>query len=267
MPRGHRDDREDPRASPSAAPWDPACARFVLVGPQFGGNVGAVARALANLGFERLDLVAPECDPLGPDARRMAVGAAGVLEAAGLHADLDAALEGARAVVGTSRRVGKARRPHFRLDELVPELPRLAEGGGLAFVFGREYAGLTDAELDRCTHLVHLVACDAQPSYNLAQAVLLVAYAFRLALLGPRRAEPSPSLADHATREAGFAHLEAALRAIDFLHEDTAEGMMRRLRRMLSRAGLSAGDVKILRGISRQILWLARTRGSGDGEA
>jgi tRNA C32,U32 (ribose-2'-O)-methylase TrmJ len=48
------------------------------------------------------------------------------------------------------------------------------------------------------------------------------------------------------------------LLAIGFLKLGQLEGMMRRLRRILSRAELTAGDVDVVRGIARQILWLAR---------
>jgi TrmH family RNA methyltransferase len=240
---------------------DLARVRFVLVGPQSGGNVGGAARALANLGFSRLDVVAPECDVRGEEARRMAVGAAGLLADARVHAGLDEALDGAGAVIGTTRREGKQRRPHYRLDALAPQLSRLAAKGELAFVFGREDSGLTDAELDRCTHLVHFVSSDALPSYNLAQSVLLVAYTLRLSVPGAAPAPVEEPLADHASREAALRHLEAALLAIGFLQEDTADGMMRRVRRILGRADLSPGDVQVVRGVARQVLWLARAAG------
>ncbi len=238
-----------------------ASARFVLVGPQSGGNVGAAARALANLGFSRLDVVAPECDVRGEEARRMAVGAAGLLDAARVHADLDGALDGAGAVIGTTRRGGRQHRPHYRLDALAPEFPGLLARGELAFVFGREDSGLTDAELDRCTHLVHFLSSEALPSFNLGQSVLLVAYTLRLALPFAPPGPPEEPLAGHASREAALRHLEAALLAIGFLHEDTADGMMRRIRRILGRAELTPGDVQVVRGIARQVLWLARTAG------
>jgi TrmH family RNA methyltransferase len=230
--------------------------RFVLVEPQSPGNVGASARALRNLGFRRLDLVAPACQHRGQEATRMAVDGVDVLLGAGVHATLDAALEGAATVIGTSRRVGKQRRPHYRLDEIAPDLPRMAAAGEVAFLFGREASGLEDAELDRCTHLVHLLADEAYPSFNLAQAVLLAAYETRKALAGAPPAALE-TLADHESRESMYAHLEEALRAIGFLHDPTSEGMMRRLRRILGRAELTPGDVQVVRGIARQILWLA----------
>ncbi len=234
--------------------------RFILVEPQSGGNVGAAARALKNLGFDRLDLVAPTCDPRGEEARKMAVDASDVLLSARVHDGLDSALEGAGAVVGTSRRKGKQRRPNWRIDELADSLTALATAGEVAILFGRETYGLTDEELDRCTHLAHFVASDLYPSFNLAQAVLLVAYEIRLALAGAAPDAVGP-LADHSSREAMYAHLEAALRATGFVQEETAGGMMRRIRRILGRASLTPGDVRVLRGIARQTLWVARRAG------
>jgi tRNA/rRNA methyltransferase len=238
-----------------------AGVRFVLVEPSHPGNVGAAARALKNLGFSRLELADPRCDPDSPEAVRMAVDAADVLAAARVHDGLDAALAGASTVVGTSRRTGKQRHPHWRLDALAPELGRLAGAGELAFVFGREAHGLSDEELDRCTHLVHFASGDAYPSFNLAQSVLIAAYEMRLALVGEAQEDAVGPVAGHDLREPMFRHLEAALRSVGFLTEETSESMMRKLRRLLGRAEMTPDDVRIVRGIARQVLWAATRAG------
>jgi epoxyqueuosine reductase len=151
---------------PSSGPPSPDHAIFVLVEPQFGGNVGASARALKNLGFGRMRLVRPACDPGGEEARRMAVDAEDVLAAAEVYDDLDRALGRAATVVGLTRRAGKHRHPHYRIDAVADELATLAESAEIAFLFGREDHGLSDADLDRATHLVRLPASDAYPSFN-----------------------------------------------------------------------------------------------------
>jgi TrmH family RNA methyltransferase len=238
-----------------------AAIRFVFVEPRYGGNVGAAARALKNFGFRRLDVVAPREGVDHEEAVRMAVDAADVLAAARTHATLDDALDGAAAVVGTSRRMGKQRQPHHRLDELAPVIAGLAFRGEVALVFGREDHGLSDADLDRCTHLVYVPTAEEYPALNVAQTIAIVAYEIRGALDAAQPPAPGPedgTLVDHAGREAMYAHLEQALLAIGFLKVGQLEGMMRRLRRILSRAELSAGDVDVVRGISRQILWLAK---------
>lgn len=235
--------------------------RFVFVEPRYGGNVGAAARVLKNFGFGRLDLVDPREGADHEEAVRMAVDAADLLGAARTHETLDQALDGAATVVGTSRRMGKHRQPHHRLDALTPLLPGLAARGELALVFGREDHGLSDADLDRCTHLVYVPTSAAYPALNVAQTIAIVAYELRTALDAAAPEAPDPddeALVDHAGREAMYAHLEEALLAIGFLKLGQLEGMMRRLRRILSRAELTAGDVDVVRGISRQILWLAK---------
>ena len=128
--------------------FDPRCVSFVLVQPRSAGNVGSAARALKNLGFSRLVVVDPGCDPRDREARKMAVDAVDVLAGLTVHDRLDDALGGAGTVVGTSRRTGKHRRPHYSLDAFSTEMAALASSGELALVFGREDHGLSDAELD-----------------------------------------------------------------------------------------------------------------------
>ena len=245
----------------------PHAIRFVFVEPRYGGNVGSAARVLKNFGFDRLDVVAPREGTDHEEAVRMAVDAADVLAAARTHATLDDALDGAATVVGTSRRMGKHRQPHHRLDALAPVIAGLAARGEVALVFGREDHGLSDADLDRCTHLVYVPTAEAYPALNVAQTIAIAAYEVRNALEAALAPMPGAdfgpefegeTLVDHAAREAMYAHLEEALLAIGFLKLGQLEGMMRRLRRILSRAELTSGDVDVVRGIARQILWLSR---------
>jgi TrmH family RNA methyltransferase len=235
--------------------------RFVLVAPRYGGNVGAAARVLKNFGFARLSVVDPREGTDHEEAIRMAVDAADILAAATTHPTLDEALSTTGTVVGTSRRMGKHRQPHHRLDELAPLIAGLASRGEVAILFGREDHGLADTDLDRCTHLAYVPTSEAYPALNVAQTVAIAAYEVRRALDAGPAPPPDPddeALADHAGREAMYAHLEEALLAIGFLKLGQLEGMMRRLRRILSRAELTAGDTDVVRGIARQILWLAR---------
>ena len=243
----------------------PTTLRFVLVEPQSAGNVGAAARALKNLGLSRLYLVRPQCDPRGRQARTMAREAEDLLEEAWIGDDLDRALGGVLSVIGSSRRTGKYRRPHHRLDLFADELAALTAAGELALVFGREDRGLTDDELDRCTHLVYLPAAADFPSFNLAQAVLLVAYEVCRAFPAARPLEEPP--ADHAAREALYEHLERALLAIGFLRGEGVVATMRRLRRLFGKAALTADEVRLLHGVAHQALWAAGGAAGGHSAA
>jgi len=253
---------------PAALPaeFDPRGTRFVLVEPQSSGNVGSAARALKNLGFSRLILVRPACDPQATEATRMAVDARDLLRRALVVDDLDAALRGVRTTVGLSRRKGRRRRPHHRLDEFSAAMADLARAGEIAFVFGREDHGLSDLALDRCTHLAHFPSSDAYPSFNLAQSVLLVAYELRRATIEPGSAELIDPPAAHGEREAFFEHLEQAFRMIGYVQADTAVSILRHWRRLLGRAAITSEEVQLLRGLARQIQWAAGQAGlAADG--
>jgi tRNA/rRNA methyltransferase len=193
--------------------------RIVLVRPRNPENLGAVARAMRN--FELTDWAIVE---LGTHdfatARRVAVHAEELLDRPRLCATLDEAVADCAWVVGTSARKvrGKQRlRPEEVGQEAMARRP-----GRTAVVFGEERSGLTAAELDRCHDLSAIPTGSAQPSLNLAQAVLLYAWEMRRAerhgVERPEAAGPGP---DHggapgrrtaSATDAQLQAVEAALR-------------------------------------------------------
>lgn len=62
-------------------------------------------------------------------------------------------------------------------------LEHIQQGGEVALVFGREYAGLTNEELQRCQFHVHIPANPEFSSLNLATAVQVLVYEVRMAWL------------------------------------------------------------------------------------
>jgi TrmH family RNA methyltransferase len=242
---------------PRPAPQD--ALRFVLVRPGSSGNVGAAARALKNTGFSSLWLVEPR-DLEGREAERLAHGAGDVLRGARRVGTLAEALAGCRWVVGTTRRVGRRRAPAWSPRALAAAVHREPRRRPLALVFGPEEDGLGAAELRLCHDLVRIPAAPAQPSYNLAQAVLVLAY--EIHVHGREEAGlEAPAAGPEATveqLEAMYEHLEAMLLQVGFLRRDTAPARMLALRRILGRARLRPGDVRLVRGICRQVDWAVR---------
>jgi len=240
----------------------------VLVRPRRGGNVGAVARAMKNMGLRDLVLVAPRAR-LGASARHMAVHAEDVLRGCRAVATLDEALADVALAVGTiGREIASTRRIETP-RAFAATMRAAARTGCVALVFGPEDHGLSNAELDRCQALLRIPADPAYGSLNLAQAVLLCAYEIHLAAeiepASPKRkatrrgkerdAEARP--ATGAEREALFEHLEEALARIGFLQKQNPAHIMRDVRALLGRAGLTQRDVRVWRGIARQVLWSA----------
>ena len=81
---------------------------FVLIGPTEPGNIGAAARAIKNMGFRRLELVAP-VPYLTGEARAMACQAKDVLERAKIYRTFRSAIARKSLIVGTTRRLGSRR--------------------------------------------------------------------------------------------------------------------------------------------------------------
>lgn len=234
----------------SSSPLTPA---VVLVRPQEDGNIGSTARAMANMGLDELVLVAP-VTPLGRAARAFAVGAGEILDTARIVSSLDEALEPYSRVVGTtSARARELQTPLLRPSGLAVELSEEAADATTALVFGRESSGLNNEELARCSYWVQVPCSARQPTLNLAQAVLIVAYELYL-----RRLEPDEENADKTTPatsgeiEGLFSQLVPLLTKIGFARDTTFASVLRELRRMAANAGPTSREVTLLRGICRR---------------
>ena len=120
----------------------------------------------------------------------------------------------------------------------------------MSIVFGRESSGLSNEELDLCTHLVHIPTNPAYSSLNVAMAVQVLSYELMLAAAPAAAAvEQEAAVASNAEMEGLFAHLEQALDEIGFIDARRSEKLMRRLRRLFHRAAPASDEVNIMRGI------------------
>lgn len=241
----------------------PARIRFVLVGTQHPGNIGAAARAMKTMGLSRLVLVAPE-KPLDEDAFRRSAGAEDVLGDAPVFATLAEAVADCRLVLGCT-----ARSRRVQLEELLPEVAgqravaRAAEPAEVAFVFGRERTGLSNDELQLCHAAVHIPSDPEFSSLNLAAAVQVLAYEVRMAELEGVQSAPvelghGEAPASHAQLEGLFGQLDDTLEQIDFHKGRAPESAMRKLRRLFMKAELSEQEVRLLRGILSDAQRMAR---------
>jgi len=239
--------------------------RIVLVATSHPGNIGAAARAMHTMGLARLALVAPRQFP-HPDAEALAASGAGILGAASVHADLDAALAGATLAIGFSARPREFAGAALSARAAAAEAVRLAETGEVALVFGGEMSGLSNAELARCQIVATIPAVPGRASLNLGAAVQVASYELFLAAHGddvwsaPRFA---PATQDEIERL--FAHGERTLAAMRFLDPKRPKRLLPRLRRLFARARLEHEEVNILRGILARIdQFVARAEASGD---
>lgn len=231
--------------------------RIVLVNTTHPGNIGGVARAMKNMNFDELHLVAPKKFPhVNADAR--ASGATDLLENAVVHETLEEAIADCQIVVGTSARGRHIPWPVVDPRELASIVGPLSAEKKVAVVFGREDRGLTNEELHLCHYHVHIPSNPDFSSLNLAAAVQVITYELRMAeLYADQNEEVKPQwgtdwdidLADSADLERLFAHMEETLVDIDFLDPENPRQLMPRLRRLYLRALPDKVEVNVLRGI------------------
>jgi len=238
-----------------------ASTSIVLIEPSLPENVGAVARAMRNMGFARLRLVLPQGAPahLSDPARRMSAGSELILEEAAVYSSIQAGLSDLQLTVGCTARQGKARPSLVDPRSLPSYLESYPEETKLGLVFGREDRGLTNQELDLCNVVLTIPTAPENPSLNLAQAVLVVCYEIRMAHRGSSgTSRGSGTLATAEELEGLFQHARSVLLRVGFLDLQNPERMLRVLRRILGRARPNSREVKVLRGVLRQIDWHAK---------
>lgn len=184
--------------------------RVVLLRPRNPENLGAVARAMRNFGIEEWAVVSLGTHDFA-SARRVAVHAEDLLDRPLVVRTLDEAVADCAWVVGTSSRRVRGKR---RLDpaEVAREAVRRAPEGRTALVFGDERSGLTNAEIGRCHDLSAIPASEAQPSLNLAQAVVVYAHELRRAQREARAAPRPGGRPPPGATDAELGRLEEALR-------------------------------------------------------
>lgn len=235
---------------PPPLPTDTDLPAVILVRPQEEGNIGSVARAMANMGLHRLILVEP-APTLGGTARGFGVGGWPVLDACERYPSFDDAVHSFHRLVGTAS--ARSRSPKRALPIAPRDLPDVlagdAPGTATALIFGCESSGLRNDELERCHPVVTVPCAPQQPTLNLAQAVLLMAYELHLARLGEgAAAEPaSRELATVAEVDGMMEGVADTLRRIGFDQDVIHGGLVRELGRVASRAELSGREARLVR--------------------
>ena len=230
--------------------------RIVMVNPLYGGNVGSVCRAMANMGLSDLAIVAPGRLDMD-EARMMCCSATRILDSRRTFGSLEQAVADCGLVMGATARPGLYRSHAQSPRELAPRILAASLSSKVALVFGREDNGLTNEELAVCTQIIRIPSETEYKSLNVSHAVMICCYELYVAsgqYVPPvERSEEAPSL----VREQMFALWRETLLKLGFMKEDKALHMMLGLRRVLSRGKLTRNDIKIMMGIARQAMWAA----------
>ena len=225
---------------------------FVLIETMESGNIGASARALKNLGFSRLELVSPGKFP-SEEAGWFAHGAGDILNRTRLHSELTSALSGKSVVIGTTQRPGKKRGLVYPVRDAAERIRSLSKHNRIALLFGREDRGLTNEETAACSFMIRIPASSEHPSFNLAQAVLLIAYELSY---GDHSVAPTPAVINSEEFSSLFERLRATMKMAGYKAKgirDNEDQVMNHLKRLIARSGITEREARMLHGIISQM--------------
>ncbi len=234
--------------------------RVVLVRPHYAGNLGSVARVMANFGLSELVLVDPVANRQTIEAVMMATHGLHILNGARTVDTIAEAVADCGLVLSTSGEVGGLARkgywgtPAEQLPRLLDTLPQAP----CAVVFGPEPHGLTLEEITACHGMMFIPSAPGHESLNLAQAVAVVLYELhKLSLTREVKDQPPEPPATFESQERMFAHLKESLAATRFLWDFRSDGIFHVLRTVIARGQPTMKELKVFHGLAGQLLYIA----------
>ena len=224
--------------------------KVVLVGTTHPGNIGATARAMKNMGIVNMALVEPKEFP-SDIATYRSKAAKDVLENAEVFDTLKMAISDCELVIGTSARERKVPWPILNPKDASQEVSRRSLNNKVAVVFGREDRGLTNEELGLCNLHVHIPTDPEYSSLNLSQAVQIMVYEIRSAILENEGNDGNwdVEFADNDQTERLISHMDELMQEVDFYEIDNPRKLLLRVRRFFKRSRLDVMEVNIFRGL------------------
>lgn len=243
------------------------CPVIILVRPQLGENIGAVARAMGNFGFQKLRLVAPRDG--WPNTRALEVASDGkpIVEAAKVFPDLMAAMRDVHtAYAATARPRDMVKRVMTPEAAMQKASAQALAGHKVAFVFGPERTGLENEEIVLCDTIVTIPTDAKNSSLNLAQSAVVLMYEWFRGSESKKSFSlpPDPRSLTPATKKDWkelFAQLDAYLEDVNYYRTAHKKRVMwQNMQNMLLRGAWSEQEVRTFRGMLR-ILYEGRKAG------
>ena len=240
--------------------------RIIMMNTSHPGNIGAVARAMKNMGLTDLWLVSPKSFP-DIVAERRASGAKDILANATVVDTFDDAISTCVSVIGASARGRKIPWPVMNPRDCAEKVREIAVSSSdnktVAIVFGQEDRGLSNDELQRCNYHVHIPTNPDYSSLNVAMALQVVAYELRMDyLLYSGLGDISETTSTLSSKDNGWdedaatinevegliQHLEEVMTNVDFFDPENPRQLIPRLRRLYQRSSMDKIEVNIVRG-------------------
>ncbi len=230
---------------------------IILVRPQLGENIGTAARAMLNCGLMDMRIVAPRDGWPNVKALNAAAGADAVIGRVRLYDTVAEAVGELDLVYATTARGREMVKPVVT-PRIAAENLRAKSRAKAGILFGPERSGLNNDDVSLADAIIEVPLNPAFSSLNLAQAVLILSYEWRIAG-GETEAQQTLAASQNTTATKSeitnfFNMLEDELKKRDFYPTPAMQPKMaRNMRNMFQRIQLSQQDVQSLFGIFKAL--------------
>ncbi len=226
---------------------------IILLKPEKIRNIGQTARAMKNFGFTKMRIISPPAGNMR-EAYENAVNAGDILDNREIFGSIEDATKDLNLIIGTTSRSQEYPLAPWELADIILAGPDLRYG----ILFGTEFRGLSNDELALCHKVVSIPTSELYPSMNLSHAVCLICYELKKAIVSDQTTKfiYKEPLATILEIENMLGHAKDTLQKIGFLKESSPDHLIPILRRLSTNTYLTSKDIRILRGILRQVDWI-----------
>ncbi|MGE3770812.1 MAG: RNA methyltransferase [Bdellovibrionales bacterium] len=231
---------------------------IILVEPQMGENIGMCARAMLNFGLTELRIVNPRDG--WPNGRAVAAssGADDVVNSAKVFKTVEEATADLQVVYATTPRHHDMIKTTYTCAAAADRVRQEGgEGMRVGVLFGCERTGLTNEHLSRADALVVIPTNPDFDSLNLAQAVIVWAYAWFMT------ADNTPPAVQHmgksrpANKDELNNFMDRLEMALDesgfFTSPEKKPGMQHNLRNTFTKMELTEQEIRTLHGVIKAL--------------
>ncbi|MEA3513982.1 MAG: RNA methyltransferase [Nanoarchaeota archaeon] len=225
----------------------------ILIEPENAGNLGAIARAMANFGFKELVLINPKCDIMSKEAMDRAVHAKNIVKKA-VVGDIDL-LSKFDYLIATTAKLGtdyNIPRSHVTPRQLAETLARISTKSKIGIVIGRESTGMTNKEIRMCDFVCTITAFEKYPTFNISHALTILLYEI-FTESGEKKIGTQIIPAGKTEKDAFFKELHQLLDEIEFSTKDKRETQKIVWQKLIGKSFLTKRELFSLFGFVRKL--------------
>lgn len=230
----------------------------ILIRPQMGENIGAVARAMSNFGLSELRIVAPRDGWPNQKAIEMAAGAESIITDAKLYDNFASAMADINIAYATTARPRDMNKRVIEPAQAMQEITIKYIAQNVALVFGPERAGIENEEITLCDSIITIPTDAKNRSLNLAQSSVIIGYEWLKAsaeLEAQSDEEKQQIPAPKSDIFGLFDQLESYLDKAEYFRVEQKKPIMwQNLKNMLLRGAWNEQEIRTFRGMLRS-LW------------